>query len=69
MQMDEVMILDKAIENLQSNLRIVVKCNNNKLFEGTIGELSTKYSTLGQRRIKYQPFYDSTIKTYIVEIE
>ena len=63
-----MMILDKAIENLQSNLKIVVYDKNGKSFEGTIGELSARYATLGQREVKEQPFYDTAIGLYIVEI-
>ena len=62
------MILDKAIENIQSNLKIVVKNKNGKLFEGTIGELSARYATLGQREVKEQPFYDIKIDAYTVEV-
>ena len=63
-----MMILDKVIENLQSNLKIVVNDKNGKLFECTIGELSTQYATIGQREVKEQPYYDTKIGAYRVEI-
>ena len=63
-----MMILDKVIEKPQSNLKIVVNNKNGKLFECTIGELSTQYATIGQREAKEQPYYDTKIGTYRVEI-
>ena len=62
------MILDKAIENIQSNLKIIINDNNGKLFEGTIGELSAQYAIIGQREVKEQPYYDTKIGAYRVEI-
>lgn len=62
-------ILDKAIENLQSNMKIVVYNQSQKeIFSGTIGELSAKYTTLGRLEINYHPFFNNALCGYQVEV-
>ena len=62
------MILYDAIENLQSNLNIKVKINQNIVFDGTVGELST-ITVLLNKEVLYKPYFKINDNSYIVEIK
>ena len=64
------MTLDESIQEKYCQMLIkVYDMDGNSLFDGTIGDLSAQFRTIGQMEVQENPYFDSKQNSYIVKVK